>query len=170
MDPLFLGLLAVLAAVFVYAARRSMRQTPLPTPQDAAADLKQAAAARQASQVDSVPRQPVQKHDHPADAMQPPAAGEDRGVQAESTTSAREKAGRRAAPRQATRPERSRPKVTRERLGRGPLLESTSTASRSSRAFRMFGNRQGLHHAVIAMTVLGPCRALDPYPVDGYLR
>lgn len=142
MSPLFLALVVLLGAIFVYATRRAMRKTSfdLPTPQDAAQELDEATAARTDGTVHTAAGEPARHAPPDASWGRQPAA----------------------TPRPAPR------HLPRQEHVRRPLQTGSAVPGfrRPSRAHAMFGNRAGLHHAVVAMTVLGPCRALDPYTPD----
>lgn len=151
MNPVFLALVILLGAIFVYATRRAMRQNTfnLPTPQDAAQELEEAAAAREDGVVRTASGEPVQYDTPPSlPAGQPPL---DAGWGRQPS----------AAPERAPRP----PAKTHTPHQRRPLQTAAALpgSRRPSRGQAMFGNREGLRYAVVAMTVLGPCRALDPY-------
>lgn len=45
---------------------------------------------------------------------------------------------------------------------RAPPRATPAPAPRRTRADRLFGSRDDLRRAIVAMTVLGPCRAQDP--------
>ncbi len=151
MNPVFLALVVLLGAVFVYATRRTMRQNTfnLPTPQDAAQELEDAAVAREDGVVRTASGEPVQYDAPPSmPAGQPPL---DAGWGRQPS----------AAPERSPRPA-ARPQTPHQRR---PLQTAAAApgSRRPSRSQAMFGNRAGLRYAVVAMTVLGPCRALDPY-------
>lgn len=162
MNPVFLALVVLLGVIFVYATRRAMRQNTfnhLPTPQDAAQELEEAAAAREDGVVRTASGEPVQYDDasserSPGGVLPPSPAGLpplDAGWGRQPP----------AAPERAPRP----PARLQPGAPRRPLQAAAAVPGqrRPSRAQGMFGNRAGLRYAVVAMTVLGPCRALDPY-------
>lgn len=143
MSPVFLLLAAVLGVVFVYAMRRTMR-TPTfkgPTPEDAAEDVQQAAAAREVDADMSTASAPPAPRPSPL----PEALGADWG----------------RVPAPASRPSLAQRAYTPP--PQRQALAAPSRQVRTSRARALLGSRDGLHRAVVAMTVLGPCRALDPY-------
>jgi hypothetical protein len=130
-DPLFYALLAALALVFGYAARRAMRREPKrPVQEQAAEDLQEAVQAREAQ-----PHAGASGHEAWG-------RGIERGLVAQGP-GAREAA-------------RARP----------PAF-APADSPRRTRAQAMLGSRQGLREAVVAMTVLGPCRALQPHSTHG---
>lgn len=162
MNPVFLALVILLGAIFVYATRRAMRQNTfnLPTPQDAAQELEEAAAAREDGVVRTASGEPVQYDAPPSErshgAGEPPSPA---GLPPLDAGWGREPSA--AAPERAPRPP-ARPQTRHQRR---PLQTAAALpgSRRPSRGQAMFGNREGLRYAVVAMTVLGPCRALDPY-------
>lgn len=173
MDPLFLIILVALALVFVYSTRRAMRQTlKLPVSQDAAADLKTAAAARTSGQVEA----PVSQPDRSGQAMRAPQnmpaedarhAGAARPVQT-AQAKVEEVWGRN--PERPARPvaASARPRRDDSRSRRSPLpTAAVPGAYRASRGQKMYGSKASLNQAIIAMTVLGPCRAIEPYVSGG---
>lgn len=125
-DPLFYVLLAALALVFGYAARRGARRMPeRPAQEQAAEELQEAVQARES----------------------PPNARADR-----RELRGRNMEGSLIAPRAERR---TSPVLTR--------IEPR----RRTRAQAMLGSQQGLRDAIVAMTVLGPCRALQPHSTHG---
>ncbi|MDP3166037.1 MAG: hypothetical protein Q8N06_11380 [Hydrogenophaga sp.] len=160
MNPVFLALVILLGAVFVYATRRAMRQNTfnLPTPQDAAQELEEAAAAREDGMVRTASGEPV-RYDAPASER-----GQGGVVPSEPAGLPPLDAGWGRQP--SVTPPRAPHLPTRApTTQRRPLQTAAALPGRRSpsRAQAMFGDRAGLRYAVVAMTVLGPCRALDPY-------
>ncbi|KWT97098.1 MULTISPECIES: hypothetical protein [unclassified Variovorax] len=125
-DPLFYVLLAALALVFGYAARRGARRLPeRPVQEQAAEELQEAVEARES----------------------PPNAAVD----------GREPRGRSREPSPiAQRPVR-----------RTSAALTDIAPPRRTRTQAMLGSRQGLRDAVVSMTVLGRCRALQPHSTPG---
>ncbi|MBC7707176.1 MAG: hypothetical protein H7274_24940 [Rhodoferax sp.] len=173
MDPLFLIILVALALVFVYSTRRAMRQTlKLPVPQDASANLKKAAAASRSGQVEA----PVSQPARPGQALRAPQnmpAEDARPTGAARPVQAAQAKVEEAWGRNPKRPERhvaasARPRRYDSRSRRDPLpTAAVPGAYRASRGQKMYGSRASLNQAIISMTVLGPCRAIEPYVSGG---
>ncbi len=66
------------------------------------------------------------------------------------------------APRTEARPPAA-PAVT---AAAPPPARTAQAAPRRARYRQLFASRQDIRQAVVGMTVLGPCRALEPYRLD----
>lgn len=161
MSPLFFALLGLLAAVFFYAIRRTLRQPTLNLPPlpDAAQEDEYDASESEAGAARTASGEPAGHDPAPSDRSRTRAANAPGSRTPLDTGWGRQPAGTGA---RAQHPAPSPGHARRPLQTTAPMHGK----QRPSRAHRMFGSRADLRRAVVAMTVLGPCRALDPYTPD----
>jgi hypothetical protein len=171
MDPISLILLVGLALVFVYATRRSMRGglPSAPPTQPAPPGLPEASRTNQPADTGATARHKPASGNQPAakdrSRRRGPARPGDPGWQDPDPAGPVLSPGPAVPANLRQMPNQIPKQVPRPAPGRSTVSNPSyrNPHNLPRRKDALFGSRAELQHAVVGMTVLGPCRALAPY-------